>query len=109
MLTNVLSILANAAFLVVLNLDLFTDRYVLPGEIRKIKHLSAIDRLAICDRRELLHFQLAAAIVSVILSVVLLFGVKNSTVRVVRLISTVCSAVLFVIIMIVAGSTHGKY
>ena len=109
MLLNVLSIIANAVFLVALNLKLFTDRYTLPDGIQRTKHLSPIDRLNICGRPELLYLQVTLVIVSIVLSAALLLGIKNNAVKTVRLISTIASAVLFVIIMLVAGVTHGKY
>ena len=109
MLLNVFSIIANIVFLVALNLKLFTDDYTLPDGIQRTEHLSPIDRLGIGGRQELLYLQIALAIVSIVLSAALLLGVKNNTVKTVRLVSTIASAVLFVIIMIVAGVTHGKY
>ncbi len=109
MLLSALSVIENAVFLVILHLKLFTDRYTLPDGIQRTKHLSPIDRLDVCGRPELLYLQVALAIVCILLSAALLLGVKNSAVKTARLISMIGSAVMFAIIMIVAGATHGHY
>lgn len=99
----------NAAFLAVMNLDLYTDRAVMPnGEIR-VWHRSPISRLYIADRQILLVLQLICAALSVITAVLLLFGVRSSTVRKVQIISTAASAVLFVVILIVTANINVKY
>ena len=48
-------------------------------------------------------------IISIITSILYLVGIRNNVIKVIQLVATIASAVLFVIIMIVAGITHPKY
>ncbi len=109
MLLSIVSIIVNIAFFVVLNLDLYTDRAMMPtGQIR-VWHRSPISRLHISDQTALLYLQILFAAVSVITSVLVLFGVKSRIVKTVRLASTAASALLFIVIMIVTANSHARY
>ena len=109
MFVSIMTVIMNAAFVAVLNMDLYTDRAMMPdGQVREW-HRSPISRLYIADQPVLLYLQLALAAVSVITSVLIIFGVKSSTVKTVRMVSTIASAVMFVIIMIVTSNIHATY
>ena len=109
MLMNVLSIIANAAFLIILNMEFYTDRAVMPsGEVREW-HRSPIDRLNIADQSLFLYLQIILAAVSIIADVLLVFGIHSDIVKKIQLITTIGSAVLFIIIMIVTSNTYVKY
>ena len=109
MLLCIISIAANVAFFFVLNARLYTDRAVLPDGGYREWRRSPIDRLYISDMRALLYLQIALAAVSVISGVLVLFSVKSSAVRTVWLVSTIASALMFVVILIVTGNSHVRY
>ncbi len=109
MLLAILSIVVNIAYFVVLNIELYTDRAIMPtGEVREW-HRSPVTRLNISDQSFLLYLQIALAAVSVITSVLLLFGVRSSIIKTIQLISTIGSTVMFIIIMIVTANSHAHY
>ena len=109
MLVNIITMILNAAFIAVLNMDIYTDRAMMPnGEIRQWQR-SPVTRLNISGQSSLLYLQLAFAAVSVITSVLIMSGVNNSTVKKICLVSTAASAVMFVIIMVVTSITHVNY
>lgn len=109
MLLSILSILVNAVFLIVLNLDLYTDRAMMPtGGIREW-HRSPVSSLAIADQSILFFIQLALVAVSIVSSALILFGVRADIVRKIQLISLIASAVMFIVIMIVTSNSHAKY
>ena len=81
MLLNILSIIVNVIYFIVLRTELYTDRAMLPdGNMREWQH-SPIDRLYAADKPGLLYLQLLFAVVSVITGVLILFGVRNDIVR----------------------------
>ena len=106
---NVLSILANAAILVILNVPFYTDRMPMPDGETRVWHRSPFDRLQMADNGFLLYLQLALAAVSVISAVLALCGVGGETMKKVRTASLIASAVLFAAILIVTANTHVKY
>ena len=109
MLRSLISIVVNIVYCVVLNLTLFTDRAVLPGgKVQEWKH-SAIGRLGLSGQSALVYLQLFFTAVSLVTSGMLLFGVKNSTVKTIQLASTIASTVMFLVVMIAAGFVHAKY
>ena len=109
MLLAIISIVVNIAYFVVLNIELYTDRAIMPtGEVREW-HRSPVTRLNISDQSFLLYLQIALAAVSVITSVLLLFGVRSSIIKTIQLISTIGSTVMFIIIMIVTANSHAHY
>ena len=109
MLMTILSIIANIAYFVVLNLNIYTDRAKMPtGEVREW-HRSPIARLNIADQSFLIYLQIVLAAVSVITSVLFLFGIRTRTIRTIQLVSLIGSAVVFIIIMIVTSDSHAKY
>ena len=109
MLMTVLSIIANITFFVVLNMNIYTDRAIMPtGEIREW-HRSPIARLSIADQSFLIYLQIVFAAVSIITSVLFLFGVRNNIIKIIQLVSTIGSTIMFIIIMIITSNSHAKY
>ena len=109
MLITILSIIVNILFFVVLNLNIYTDRAMMPtGEVREW-HRSPIARLNIADQSFLIYLQIVFAAVSIITSVLFLFGVRNSIIRTIQLVSAIGSTIIFLIIMIVTANSHAKY
>ena len=109
MLITILSIIVNIAYFVVLNLNIYTDRAMMPtGEIREW-HRSPVTRLNIADQSFLIYLQIVFAAVSIITSVLFLFGVRNNIIKIIQLVSTIGSTIMFIIIMIVTSNLHAKY
>ena len=109
MLITILSIILNIAYFVVLNLNIYTDRAMMPtGEIREW-HRSPVTRLNIADQSFLIYLQIVFAAVSIITSVLFLFGVRNNIIKIIQLVSTIGSTIMFNIIMIVTSNLHAKY
>lgn len=109
MLITILSIILNIGFFVVLNLNIYTDRAMMPnGEFREW-HRSPLTRLSIAGQSFLIYLQIVLAAVSIITSVLFLFGVRSRMIRTIQLLSIVGSAVVFIIIMIVTSGAHAKY
>ncbi len=109
MILRILTVILNAVYVIVLNLDIYTDRAMMPnGQTREWRR-SPIARLNISDQSALLYVQLFLIAVSVISAVLLLFGIKNDILKKVWIISSVLSTAMFVIIMIVTSNTHAEY
>lgn len=109
MLLSIISIIINIIFFVVLNVKMFTDKSVLPGEGSRTWHNSAIDRLSAADMYWLFYLQIFFAAVSVITSILYMFGIRNNVIKIIRLVSLIGSVIVFAIIMLVAATTHPKY
>ena len=109
MLLSILSILVNVVFLIVLNLDLYTDRAMMPtGDIREW-HRSPVSRLAIADQSILFYIQLALVAVSIVSSALILFGVRADIVRKIQLLTLSAAAVMFIVISIVTSHSPAEY
>ena len=109
MLVSILSIIVNIAYFVVLNMNIYTDRATMPtGEVREW-HRSPIARLNVADQSFLFYLQMILAAVSMITSVLFLFGVRGRMIRTIQLVSIIGSTIVFIIIMIVTSSSHAKY
>ncbi|MBQ6294425.1 MAG: hypothetical protein IJK80_01045, partial [Firmicutes bacterium] len=103
MLVSILSIIVSIAYFVVLNMNIYTDRAMMPtGEIREW-HRSPIARLNIADQSLLFYLQMILAVVSIITSVLFLFGVRGRMIRTIQLVSIIGSTIVFIIIMIVTS------
>ena len=106
---TILSIIINIIYFVVLNMNIYTDRAMMPtGEIREW-HRSPITRLDIADQSFLVYLQIVLAAVCIISSVLFLFGIRSKIVRMIQLVSLIGSTVVFIIIMIVTSNLHAKY
>ena len=109
MLMTILSIIVNILYFVILNLNIHTDRAMMPnGEVREW-HRSPITRLNIADQSFLIYLQIILAAVSMITSILFLFGVRSSTIRTIQLVSTIGSTIVFIIIMIATSDLHVNY
>ena len=109
MLMAILSIIVNIAYFIVLNMNIYTDRAMMPtGEVREW-HRSPIARLNIADQSFLIYLQVVLAAVSIISSVLFLLGVRSSIIRTIQLVSIIGSTIVFIIIMIVTSNSHAKY
>ena len=109
MMMAILSMIANAAYLVILNIAFYTDRVKMPtGEIREW-HRSPVTRLNLSGQSFLFYLQIVLAAVSILTSVLLVFGVRSSIIKTIQLVSMIGSTVIFVIIMIVTANSHVHY
>ena len=109
MLMSILSIIVNITYFVVLNMNIYTDRAMMPtGDVREW-HRSPIARLSIADQSFLIYLQIVLAAVSVITSVLFLFGIRNRMIRTIQLVSVIGSTIAFIIIMIVTSNSFAKY
>ena len=106
---NIVPILFNIVYFVILNIKLYTDHAIMPDGDKQIWHRSAIDRLDAADKRFLLYLLILGAVVSTISSIMLMLGIKNNVVRIIQLISTIVSMIMFIVILLVANATHPKY
>ena len=105
----ILSIIVNIVYFVVLNIEIYTDRAMMPtGEVREW-HRSPVARLSISDQSFLYYLQIVLAAVSIITSVLLLLGVRSNIIKTIQLVCTIGSTVMFVIIMIVTANSHVTY
>ena len=109
MMMAILSMIANAAYLVILNIAFYTDRVKMPtGEIREW-HRSPVTRLNLSGQSFLFYLQIVLAAVSILTSVLLMLGVRSSIIKTIQLVSMIGSTVIFVIIMIVTANSHVHY
>lgn len=109
MLLTILSMIVNVAYLVILNIAFYTDRAVMPmGGVREW-HRSPVARLQIADQSFLFYLQIVLAAVSIISGILLLLGVRRSSMRIIQTVSTIGATVLFVIIMIVTADSNARY
>ena len=109
MMMAILSMIANAAYLIILNIAFYTDRVKMPtGEIREW-HRSPVTRLNLSGQSFLFYLQIVLAAVSILTSVLLMFGVRSSIIKTIQLVSMIGSTVIFVIIMIVTANSHVHY
>lgn len=90
-------------------MNLYTDTVYMSDGETKIEHHSAISRLYAADKPILLYLQLAFAAISIISSILILFGFKNRMIRTVRLAGTIASVIMFIIIMLFSFTVHPKY
>ena len=109
MLMAIISIIVNITYFFVLNMNIYTDRAIMPNGGVRVWHRSPVTRLNIADQSFLIYLQIALAAVSIITSVLFLFGVRNSIIRTIQLVSVIGSTIVFIIIMIVTSISHAKY
>ena len=70
MVLSIITIAADLLLFAVLNIKLFTDRFTLPDEERRVIHRSPIDSLDVADKRYLLYVFLFFAVVGIVTAVV---------------------------------------
>ena len=109
MMMTILSIIINITYFVVLNMNIYTDRAMMPtGEVREWQR-SPITRLNIADQSFLVYLQIVLAAVSIITGVLFLFGVRSRKIRTIQWVSTIGFTIVFIIIMIVTSDMHVNY
>ncbi|MBQ1341869.1 MAG: hypothetical protein IIY33_05230 [Erysipelotrichaceae bacterium] len=109
MLLSIISVAVNVAYYLIMNLEIYTDRGMMPnGQVREWKR-SRISRLNMSGRTWLLYVQLFFAVICIITSLLIIFGVKNMVIRKIQLISMIASTVMFAVIMFVSGNTFVNY
>ena len=109
MLWNIISVIANVAYYMIMNTSFYVDRAMMPnGQYREWRR-SPLSRLEIGDRAGVAYVQLAFAAVSVVTSILLLIGVKNDVIKKIQLFSTIGSTVLFIAVIIVSANTFVDY
>ena len=109
MVLSIISIIVNVLFFVVMNLNLYTDRAVLGDGIEREWQRSPLESLYNADKAWLFYLQIIVSAISIISSILVIAGVKNNVVKAIQMISTAVSVIVFVIIMVVATTTHPKY
>ena len=109
MLSGIISIVANAVFMFVLNRQIYTDRAMMPeGGFREWKR-SPITRLNLAGEQWLFYIQMILSVISVVTGLLIIIGIKHKIVKQIQIISLIAAAVMFVIIMIVTSNSHAKY
>lgn len=109
MIISIVSIIANIMFFAVLKMNLYTDKaHMADGTVRTY-HRSPISRLYVADKSELLYLYVFFAAVSIITGILVLIGIRNNVIRIVQIIASIGSAVMFIIIMMVTAKIHPHY
>ncbi len=109
MLLSIISLAVNIVYYLIMNLQIYTDRGMMAnGQVREWKR-SRISRLNMSGRTWLLYTQLFFAVIAIVTSLLIIFGVKSMIIRKVQLISMIASTVMFVVIMFVSGNTFVNY
>ena len=111
MLTGIISIALNILYVGVMFIDIYTDRFYLPGsngEIteRVIKRIPA-SRLGLMDNSWLVFLLMITAAVCIISSLLTVFGVKGRKLRYIQIGSLIAATVIFIITMIM--TSHPTY
>ena len=109
MLLSILSIIADVAYIAVLNIPFYIDRAMMADGTRREWHRSPVSRLYVSDQPWLYHIEIVLVAISILASVLVLFGVKNRVIRIVQIAGIVASTVMFIIIMIVTNNIHAHY
>ena len=105
----ILSVIVNAVYFIILRMDLYTDVYHLPDGEMGVKHRSPISSLSHADMYGLFKLELFLMVVSIITSILMMFGVKNNIVKIAQIVSTVASTAVFIIILVIAGNVKLRY
>ena len=105
---NILAIIANIIYYVVLRKELYTIRAILlDGE--SVYSYTPIELLSHAGNDSLAKFQFVFAVISIALSVVMAVGFRKKFVDIAWIISTVVATVLFAAILLYAGSVNLVY
>ena len=109
MLMSLISIISNAVYYVILNVQIYTDRAMMPNGEYRTWHRSPVARLNLAGNDWVMYIQVFLMAVSIITSVLVLLGVKNNLLRTVQFVSLAASTVMFFIIMFITINSHAKY
>ena len=109
MLVGIISIILNVVFCVVLHIDMYTESAYMPdGEIRHWIY-SPVRKLDHAGEVDIVNLQYVLVAISIISSLLVIFGVKHKIVKIVQIVSIIASAVVFTVIMIMSSRIHLKY
>lgn len=102
---NILSIIANIVYFAVLNLKIFTVKYMTPdGQVQM--RVSPAERLGVPG---LYVLHLICSVLSIAASVLSMAGARSSTVRAVQIAALIASTVTFIVVLVVSAGTNLKY
>ena len=105
---SIASIIANIIYFIVLRMELFTDRAILPdGE--HVYTYTPIEKLSSTGSTGMVSLQLMFAVISVILAILFIVGIKKKAVIIAWIVSVAASTVLFILILSAAAAVHLKY
>ena len=110
-------VVAGAFYMFLMHRNIYTDVLRTPlinadGEPETIlveKHVNAAHRLVTANLSWLYYLEMALAIVSVVCSLLLLFGVKSDAVKKIQIISSVLALAGFIAVLVIAGGNTPKY
>ena len=109
MFLSIISVIANIAYIVILKTPIYTDRVRMPKGKTRVWHRSPVNRLYTADRPFLWKLQIVLVAVGIISSVLVFFGIRNSIVNIVRLLSLAASTAVFFVILSVTSKIHPRY
>ena len=105
---SILSIVLNAVYTAVMFIDIYTDRFYLPGDngepVQRVIKRSPASRLGVMDKSWLVILMIAVAVISVVLAII---GLRNKKLRPVVIGSMILSTVIFITVMIITA--HPTY
>ena len=105
---SIVSIILNAAYVAVMFIEIYTDRFFLPGEngeaVERVIKRSPASRLGVMDKSWLVTLMVAVAVISILIALV---GLRNKKLRPVMIGSLILSTVIFAVIMII--TSHPTY
>ena len=108
-LLNILFIAADIAYCVILNADIYTDRFTLPDGILRKLEVSPAHRLFSADMPLLLYLAYVLAAVSAAAAILFLAGVRNKAVRTASVVCFILSTLAFAAAMAVSAGIHVHY
>lgn len=102
---NILSIIADIVYFAVLNLKIFTVKYMTPdGQVQM--RVSPAQKLGVPG---LYVLHLICSVLNIAASVLAMTGARSSTVRTVQIASLIASTVTFIVVLAVSAGTNLKY
>lgn len=105
---SIASIIANIIYFIVLRKELYKRIATLPSG-KETYYYSPLDMLYHAGNTGLGDIQRVFAIISVILAILLIVGIKKKFVTIAWIISIATSTILFIAILLYAGSVHLTY
>ena len=102
----VISIIVNPVYFFILQKEIYTDQAYLPDGSMLVKRRSPVESLYHVDKSWLFSLELLFMVVSIVTSILMLFGVKKKFIKIAQIVSTVASTVIFIVIMIISGDVH---
>ena len=109
MLLTVLSVVLTAIYYAVLNIQLYTDRAVMPSGETRTWRRSPASRLTLSDRTWLLYLLGAVSVFSILFGILRLFGIREDVFLIAQIVSILAAAILFAAAMVLSRNSHAKY